>query len=105
MGIIKFIIPHLLITFDQAAFKTIMWVSFIFFSIGLGLSVFGIINKFYFITALPKPNLVIYGLVFLLMAIIGILFAGLSLLMEKIYKSIVHIQSQLKRSTSIPSED
>jgi glycosyltransferase involved in cell wall biosynthesis len=97
LGIAKFIIPHLLTSLDRAAFKTFMWISFTFFIIGLGLSGFGTINKFYYITATPKPNLIIYGLVFILMAIICSLFAGISLQLNNIYKSMVHLQSQLKR--------
>ncbi len=97
LGITRFIIPHLLTSFDRAVFKTFIWISLLLFVIGVGLAGFGTINKFLLITAIPKPNIVIYGLVLILMAMLFTLFAGISLQLKNIFKCIVHLQSQIKR--------
>lgn len=95
-GIVKFIIPHLLTSFDRGAFKILVWFSFLCVLSGVGFIGFGALNKIFLITSVPKPNMVTYGLILILVAVVGMLFAGTSLQLNNIYKSLVHIQSQLK---------
>lgn len=97
LRIARFIIPHLLISFGRGALKSFMSISLAFFVIGMGMAGFGTLNKLFLITTIPKPYLVTYGLVFILVAVICALFAGISLQINNIYKSISHIQSQLKQ--------
>lgn len=97
LGIIKFIIPHLLSSIAEGAFKLIVGLSSICFLVGIGLVAFGTLNKLFLITELPKPNVITYGLLFITFATISFLIAVLSLQLLNIKGHIVHVQSQLKR--------
>ena len=74
-----------------------MWGTTILVVIGLGLITFGAINKLLLLTPAPMPNLITYGLVLTLMAGLCALFAGLSLQIGKLSRSVIHIQAQLEQ--------
>lgn len=100
MGIIKHIIPHILNSLSEGAFKIIMFVSSLCFILGMGMVIFGVLNKLFFITKVPKPNIVTYGLIAITLAGVSFLIAVLSLQLMGIKKHIVTMQSQVKRLQS-----
>jgi glycosyltransferase involved in cell wall biosynthesis len=97
LGIIKYVIPHLLSSIAEGGFKLIVGLSSFCFLVGIGLVAFGTLNKLFVITELPKPNIVTYGLLFIMFATMSFLVAVLSLQLLNIKKHIVHVQSQLKK--------
>jgi hypothetical protein len=92
---LRYVIPHLLSSVNQGSLKFFFFLSFLLFFIGMGLAVFGTVNKFFFITGQPKPNIVNYGLILLLMSAVGSLFGSMSVQLRYIRKSLVHLQSQV----------
>jgi glycosyltransferase involved in cell wall biosynthesis len=92
---LRYVIPHLLSSINQGSLKIFFFLSFLLFFIGMGLATFGTVNKFYFITEQPKPNIVNYGLILLLMSAVGSLFGSISVQLRYIRKSLVHLQSQI----------
>jgi hypothetical protein len=84
--IAKFIVPHLLSSFSQAAFKVFFTFSLTLFILGVILAVFGVINKIFLITpeSLRMANIVTYGLIFILISAVCELFAGLRRFNESI---------------------
>lgn len=97
LGIVKYIIPHLLSSVAEGAFKLVAGMSSMSFLVGIGLIIFGIINKLFLITDLPKPNIITYGLLFVIFSIIFLLVAILSLQLLNIRRHIIHLQSQLRK--------
>lgn len=98
LSVLRYVIPHLLNSLNQGSLKIFFFLSFLLFSIGIGLATFGTINKFFFVTEQPKPNIVNYGLILILTSIICAFFAGISLQLAYLRKSLVQIQSQIKVS-------
>ena len=94
-GMARFILPHLADSYSFGAPRILMWGTTILVVIGLGLITFGAINKLLLLTPAPMPNLITYGLV--LMAGLCALFAGLSLQIGKLSRSVIHIQAQLEQ--------
>jgi glycosyltransferase involved in cell wall biosynthesis len=96
-GMAKFIIPHLADSYNFGATRILTWGTVGLFTLGCGVIAFGTLNKLFLLTSTPKPNLVIYGLVLVLLAGLGALFAGLSLQIGSLSRSITHVQTQLER--------
>ena len=96
-GMARFILPHLADSYSFGAPRILMWGTTILVVIGLGLITFGAINKLLLLTPAPMPNLITYGLVLTLMAGLCALFAGLSLQIGKLSRSVIHIQAQLEQ--------
>jgi len=108
-GMARFILPHLISSFNHSSTKLLIWGTMILFSLGMGLAVFGVLNKLFMITpeGYRMANIVTYGLVLMLMAGLCALFCGMSLQLSSLAKSITHVQSlleQLQRSESTDSE-
>ena len=97
LKIAKHIIPHLLTSISTGAFRIISVVCMLLLLTGTGLAVFGIFNKLFSLTSSPKPNIVTYGLLLVVLSIITFLLSVLSLQLLSIKKGIVHLQSQIKR--------
>lgn len=95
--IAKHIIPHLLSSISTGAFRIISIACILLLFAGAGLAIFGILNKLFSITPTPKPNIVTYGLLLVVLSIITFLLSVLSLQLLSIKKGIVHLQSQIKR--------
>jgi len=97
-GVAKFIVPHLLSSFSRAAFKVFFTFSVTLLLLGLALAGFGVVNKIFVITPdrLRMPNIITYGLFFMLMSGLCALFSGLSLQISNINQGIIHVQCQLK---------
>jgi glycosyltransferase involved in cell wall biosynthesis len=95
MGIIKHVIPHILHSADEGAFRMIFSISIIAFFIGFFLSVFGTLNKIFLITATPKPYLVVYGFIIITLSIVSVLISILSLQIKSLKRSLIHLQKQI----------
>lgn len=95
--ILKHAIPHLANSFAEGAVKVFMLASIFFFLTGSLLIVFGALNKIFLITPSPMPNLINYGLFFMLTCLISFFNAILGLQLSYIKKSIVHLQAQNKK--------
>ena len=91
----KFIVPHLISSYNFGAAKILMSGTCVVLVLGLALIGFGTLNKLFLITPSPMPNLITYGLVLVLMAGLCALFTGLSLQISMLSKSITHVQAQL----------
>ena len=100
LGIVKHILPHILNSLAEAAFKIIMVASSLCFFFGLGLVLFGFLNKLLFITKVPKPNLVNYGIAAITLSVLSVFIAVLSLQITNLKRHIVHMQSQIKKMQS-----
>ena len=100
-GILRFAVPHLLASLSFAAVRFTLWLVVLLSLLGFGLVAFGLLNKLMLITPRPTPNLVNYGLLNILMAAVGSLFASVSLQISQLRRSLVHMQSQLKLMRSL----
>ncbi len=98
-GMVRFIVPHLVSSYNLGAAKLLMWGTATLFLLGTGLAGFGVLNKLFSITpaSMPLPNIVTYGLALMLMAGMCALFGGVSLQLANLHRSITHIQSQLEQ--------
>lgn len=98
-GMLRFIVPHLVSSYNLGAAKVLMWGTATLIVLGAGLAGFGVLNKLFSITPayLPLPNIITYGLTLMLMGGMCALFGGVSLQLANLHKSITHIQSQLER--------
>ncbi len=98
-GMVRFIVPHLVSSYNLGAAKLLMWGTATLFLLGTGLAGFGVLNKLFSITPanMPLPNIVTYGLALMLMAGMCALFGGVSLQLATLHRSITHIQSQLEQ--------
>ena len=93
----RFIIPHLISTYSFGASKILTSGTILLALVGLCLIGFGFLNKLFLITPAPMPNLITYGLVIVLLAVMCALFTGLSLQVGNLSKSLTHAQHQLER--------
>jgi glycosyltransferase involved in cell wall biosynthesis len=98
-SMVRFIVPHLVSSYNLGAAKVLMWGTATLFMLGAGLAGFGALNKLFSITPayLPLPNIVTYGLALMLMAGMCAMFGGVSLQLANVHRSITHIQSQLEQ--------
>lgn len=96
-GILRFVVPHLMTTVNFGSLKMMGWLTALFFLLGFGLAGFGVVNKLFLLTPKAMPNLVTYGLFFLFAAGVTSLFAMLSLQLSAMKRTLVHVQSQIKR--------
>ncbi|KMP10761.1 hypothetical protein UR09_05255 [Candidatus Nitromaritima sp. SCGC AAA799-A02] len=96
LSVLRYVIPHLLSSFSQGSLKIFIALALFLFSIGLGFAVFGAINKILSEAGTTKPLIVNYGLMLILMAMVCVLFAGVSVQLWYIKKNLVHIQSQVR---------
>jgi len=95
-GIYRFVLSHLMLSFQHGSVKTLGVLSALSLVIGLVLVVAGTLNKIWHILPYPLPYLVIYGLILWVLSLLFGLFAMLSIQLKFVYRSVVHIQSQLK---------
>lgn len=100
LGIVKHVIPHILSSLTEGAFKVFFGLSLSCFLFGLVLMVFGLLNKVFLITEVPKPNIVTYGFIGVTLAAICALIGILSLQLLGLRKHIIHLQSQMKKLQS-----
>ena len=96
LSMLRYVISHLMNSLNQGSLKIFFVLSLVLFSIGVGFVTFGVINKFFFITSQPKPNIVNYGLAVLLMSLICSLFGGMTIQLRYMGKNLIHLQSQVK---------
>ncbi len=94
-GILKFVTSHLFISFQRASVRMMSWLAAFFAAVGVLTVVVGALHKIYRFLPFPLPNLVIYGLIICVIAFLIFFFLVLSIQLEYLYKSVVHIQSQL----------
>lgn len=97
LSIVKHIIPHILDSVVEGAFKIFIGISLAFSCIGFLLIVFGALNKIFLITKTPKPFLINYGLGFFILAVLSVFISVLSLQIIGIKKHLVHLQSQIRK--------
>ncbi len=95
LSMLRYVISHLMSSLNQGSLKIFFFLSLVLFLIGVGFVTFGAINKIFFITDQPKPNIVNYGLVVLLMSLVCTLFGGMSIQLWYIRKNLIHLQSQV----------
>ncbi len=97
LKILKHAIPHLANSFAEGAVKVFILASIIFFLVGSFLIVFGTMNKIFLLTSSPMPNLINYGLFSMLTCLISFFNAILGLQLSYMRKSIIHMQTTLKK--------
>ncbi len=95
-GIYRFVLSHLMLSFQHGSVKTLGVLAVVSMLIGLVLVVGGTLNKIWHILPYPLPYLVVYGLIMWVLSLLFGLFAMLSIQLKFVYRSVVHIQSQLK---------
>jgi glycosyltransferase involved in cell wall biosynthesis len=95
-GIWRFVVPHLRFTFHRASARLLLWLGAGTGTLGTVFVVASTINKVFHVLPLPLPNLLNYGLVLWVMSLLMILFSFISIQLQFMYSSIVHLQSQLK---------
>lgn len=96
-GVFRFIIPHLLASFHRASVRMLFWAAILTGTVGGLFIIVGTIHKLFRILPYPLPNLVIYGLIMAVMALLFGMLALLSVQLKFVYRSLVHLQSQLKQ--------
>ena len=92
---LRYVIPHLLSSINQGLLKTLLGLALLLSSVGIGFAIFGTINKVFSEGMTDTPFIVNYGLILLLIAFVFALFAGVSVQLRYIKKSLVHLQSQV----------
>lgn len=97
LGILRFVFPHLLVSSQRASVKLFSWCALGAGFLGGLLVVVGTVHKVFRILPYPLPNLVIYGLIFVVMAVVFAMFMLLSIQIRFVYRGMVHLQSQLKQ--------
>lgn len=95
--IFRAIVPHLVAAFQHGSLKVLFTFCVISGVLGVLAVTLGVFNKIFHILPYQMPYLLTYGLLLFIMAIFFGLFGLLSIQMKFIYKSIVHMQSQIKR--------
>lgn len=94
-GIYRFVLSHLAVSFQHGAVKMLSVLALVAGSVGVFLTILGALNKLFFIFQ-PMPYLITYGLILCVMAMLFMLFAVVSIQLKYVYRSVVHLQSQLK---------
>ena len=92
---LRYVIPHLLSSINQGSLKILLGLALLLSSVGIGFAIFGTINKIFSEGGTATPFIVNYGLILLLIALVFALFAGVSVQLRYIKKSLVHLQSQV----------
>jgi glycosyltransferase involved in cell wall biosynthesis len=105
ISVLRYVIPHLLGSINQGSLKFFFFLSCLFFFIGMGFSVFGTINKFFFLTEQPKPNIVNYGLFMILMSLVCSLFGSMGIQLWYIRKNLIHLQAQVTALSKYKKKD
>ncbi len=100
LNIVRHIGPHILGSVTEGAFKILMGISLVFSITGFFLIAFGVLNKFFLITEIPKPFLINYGFAFFTLAVLSAFISVLSLQLIQIKKHIVHLQTQIRKLQS-----
>ena len=94
-GIYRFILSHLVLSFREASAKLLGVLAAIAGLLGLLLVVVGGLNKILHFLPYLLPYLVTYGLILCVLAVLFLLFALVSMQLKYVYRSIVHLQSQV----------
>ena len=92
---LRYVIPHLLSSINQGSLKILLGLALLLSSVGIGFATFGTLNKIFSEGGTATPFIVNYGLILLLIALVFALFAGVSVQLRYIKKSLVHLQSQV----------
>lgn len=103
-SMLRFVLPHLVSSYNHGATRILMWSSIWLAVLGVLTTGFGILNKLVLLTPQPMPNLVIYGLVLIVLSSVFALFGGVSIQLGTLTRSLTHTQSQieeLRRTVSL----
>lgn len=95
-GISRFILSHLVLSFQHASVKLLSILAAVTGFTGILLVVVGTFNKIFHFLPYLLPYLVTYGLILCILAMLFLLFALVSIQLKFVYRSVVHLQSQLK---------
>ena len=95
LRIMRSVIPHIMVSLHVGSVKLLIWAAVFSGFLGIMTVVLGILNKIYVIR--PMPYLVTYGLLIVTLAMIFGLFGLISIQLGFVYRSITHIQSELKK--------
>jgi glycosyltransferase involved in cell wall biosynthesis len=95
LRILHSIIPHIMVSLHVGSVKLLIWAAVSTGVLGAITLVAGILNKFYIIH--PMPYLVTYGLILVTLAMLFGLFGLISIQLGFVYRSMTHIQSELKQ--------
>ncbi len=95
-GISRFIIPHIIICLHVGSIRFLAWASIGIGLIGMLLTLAGVLNKLFHVLPVSLPYLVTYGLLLLLLSILCGMFGLMSIELGFVYRSLIHIQAQLK---------
>lgn len=94
-GIMRSVIPHIMASLHVGSVKLLIGAAAFTGVLGVVLIVLGILNKLYVVH--PMPYLVTYGMLFVVLAMLFGLFGIISIQLGFVYRSMTHIQSELKR--------
>lgn len=95
LGIVRFVVPHLLVSFNQGAVKSFFAASALVGAVGAIAIAVSTLNKLFRILPVLLPNLATYGLVLCVLAGLIGLFALVSIQLRFLHQSVVHMQSRL----------
>jgi dolichol-phosphate mannosyltransferase len=95
LRIMRSVMPHIMVSLHVGSVKLLIWATAFFASLGIITIVLGVLNKIYVFR--PMPYLVTYGLLIVILAMIFGLFGLISIQLGFVYRSITHMQSELKK--------
>jgi dolichol-phosphate mannosyltransferase len=99
-GIYRFILSHLTLSFQHASVKMLSIMAAVTGLLGIAVTAIGTVHKLFRIFPHPLPYLVTYGLILCVMGMLFMLFALVSIQLKYVYRSVVHLQSQLRHLES-----
>jgi glycosyltransferase involved in cell wall biosynthesis len=94
-GILRFVSTHLLVLFQRASVRLLARCAVAFGFLGAFTVVLSVFHKIHPFLPYQLPNLATYGLIIFLTAILLLAFTLLSIQIDFLHRSVVHIQSQL----------
>jgi len=101
--ILRFVLPHMMMSLNQGAVRFLTWTSLGFGVIGLMTMTIGVFNKLFLFSRAPVPFLVNYGLILVTIGLICGLFSVISLQLQYVYQSLIHVQSLLRKEHQLKS--
>lgn len=97
LSIFRFILPHLMVSFSQASSKLLLSLAVILGGIGLVAVLLSAINKVWQLLYGALPNLLTYGLILCVAALLLAMLSLLSLQLRYVYRGLVLVQSRIKQ--------
>ena len=95
--VMRFVLPHLAVTFHRGGVKFLVYLSLFAAAIGVPTVFISILNKLFRILPYIFPYLAIYGALLIVFSLVCAMFAIIGLQASVIYKSLTHLQCEVKK--------